>query len=283
MERLIYRNALNQEIEFSTFSPYILRGMSESTKNKIVSTSNSNMDGELFASSVLSTRDIRVTATIINKSQDVRIRLVQNLLSILSPKQTGMLIYRTDYGEKEIDVQLDDIPDPKRSKGTTEIELDFVALNPYWRHKTKTEYLALLTPALVFPLVIPQNIGIIFGYKKSILETEVNNIGDVAAGFRVIFKAKGYVKNPEIEHKYTGEKLKIFVEMQKDDTLEIINTTQRKMIYLNGAKAFKNLDRSNADFFTLEVGKNLIGYNAEVNAVNMEVILYYSPLFLGRD
>lgn len=283
MERLIYRNALGQEIEFSLFSPYILRTIREATKNNLVTTTNSSMDGHLYESSTLDIRDIKVKATIVNTSDDVRRRLTRNLLTIINPKQEGTLIYRTDEDEKEIRVRLDEIPDPVRNKGTTDIDLDFVALNPYWQNKDKTEYLAFLTPKFHFPLVIPINKGIVFGLRRSILETPVQNIGDVPAGFRVVFKAKGYVKNPEIEHKYTGEKLKVLVEMQKGDILDIINTTQRKMVFFNGEKAFKYLDRNNADFFVLEVGQNLIGYGAEVNAVNMDVIMYYSPLFLGRE
>lgn len=283
MDRLIYRNELNQEIEFSSFSPYILRSISESTKNKIVATENANIDGQIYESSVLDSRDIRVKITILHNDEYTRTRLTRQLLITLNPKQGGILIYRTEFGEKEIHVRLDEVPDPKREQHKTEFDLDFIALNPYWKHKDKTEYLAILAPSLIFPIAIPQSTGVVFGYKRSILETPVENIGDVSTGFRVIFRANGYVKNPEIENKYTGEKLKVLVEMQKDDILEIINTTQRKMILFNGERSFKRLDRSNADFFVLEVGKNLIGYNAEINVVNLDVILYYSPLFLGRD
>lgn len=283
MEKIIYRNSLNQELEFSSFSSFILRDITESTKNKIVTTNNSNVDGEVFNSSRLDIRDIKIKVTILHRSEVNRISLTKKLNSILNPHLPGKLIYRTEKKEKEIDVRLDEIPISKRGKGRTDFEIDFVALNPYWQNNPVTEYLALLSGRLTFPIVIPQNQGLIFGLRQSILESEVINIGDVATGFRVIFKSKGYVKNPEIENKFTGEKIKILVELQKDDILEIINSPQRKMLYLNAEKAFKYLDRNNADFFLLEVGNNKIAYNAEINAINLDVIMYYSPLFLGRD
>lgn len=281
MDQLIYKNETGQEIEFSYFSPYILQKISESTPNDITTIKQSNRDGEIYASSALGIRDIKVQISMINNPGYIDV-LKRNFISILNPKKKGKLIYRNDMIEKEIEVYLDEIPQLKYNQGTFGGIIDFVALDPYWTEREKTEYLALLTPKLTFPLIIPKPEGIVFGHRQSILETEVTNIGDIDSGFRVIFKAKGLVQNVEVENKLTGQKIKVIYNMQKGDVIEIINLPNKKMILINNEKAFKHLDINNSDFFDLKVGKNLLGYNAETNAVNLDVILYYKPLYLGR-
>lgn len=281
MERLIYQNEQGQEVEFSYISPYILNTIIESVPNEITTIKQSNRDGELYASSALSVRDIKIKISIKNNSGYID-ALKKNIVSILNPKLKGKLIYKNNSGEKEIDVFLDAIPQFKFNRGTIDVDIDMVALNSYWTEKDKTEYLALLTPRFTFPIIIPQNKGIIFGSRKSILETEVINIGDVDSGFRVVFKAKGTVRNIEVENKLTGQKIKVLYEMQKDDIIEIINYPNKKMILVNNEKAFKYLDIENSNFFNLKVGKNLLGYNAELNAINLDVVLFYRPLYLSR-
>ena len=129
--------------------------------------------------------------------------------------------------------------------------------------KTFFEYIALLTPKLHFPLVIPKGIGFVWGVKRSILETEVQNVGDAACGFRVIFKAKGSVSNPLVKNSYTGEQIRLLYEMQKGDVIEVINEPNRKLIYINGQKDFAKLDRLKTTFFSLAPGKNMLGYAAD--------------------
>ena len=52
------------------------------------------------------------------------------------------------------------------------------------------------------------------------------------------------------------------------------------MVFKNGEKAFKILDRLNTDFFDLKVGKNIVSYSADENISNLDVIVYYSPLYI---
>ena len=68
--------------------------------------------------------------------------------------------------------------------------------------------------------------------------------------------------------------------MQKGDVIEVINEPNRKLIYINGQKDFSKLDRLQTTFFSLAPGKNMLGYAADENVVNLDVIVYYSPLYL---
>lgn len=281
MERIIYRNELNQEIEFSYFSPYILLDFDDSLKNNVVSTKRVGGDGYFYAGSNLDTRDLLIRSTVLMR--DGWRHALRKLQQTLNPKLRGKLIYINELYQKEIMVVLEELPRIKyMSNARVEISIDLQAFDSFWTEAERTEYLAFLTAKFHFPVIIPKATGMIFGIRKSILETEIENIGDVATGFRVIFKAKGHVRNVEVENKLTGEKLKVLVNMVKGDLVEIINMPGNKMIRVNGVKSFKSLDIDNSTFFDLQVGKNLIGYNAELNAVNLDVILYYQPLYLGR-
>ena len=280
MEYFIYQNELGQKIELSLFSPYIFQNITESLSNDIVSTKQVGQDGERAESWTMGKRVITIQGSIVVRN--FYEELERNLLKILNPKLKGKLICNRERTKKEIPVILDELPTIKRRGGTAEFTIDLQAYDPYWREVEKTEYLALLTKRLAFPLVIPQNVGVLFGLRKSILETEVENIGDVATGFRVIFKAKGEAENVEVSNKLTGEKIKVLALMEKGDIVEIINHPTRKMVLFNGQKAFRLLDVENSSFFSLEVGKNLLGYHAERNAVNLDVLLIYNPLYLGR-
>lgn len=279
-DRLIYRNENGQEIEMSFFSTYMLKGINESLNNSIVSTKQVGKDGANYASSTFDPRTIKIRGAIkLGKHIDV---LERRLRNTFNPKLAGTLIFRTLEVEKRIAVRVEEVVEFKREKGASHFTVELIAHDPYWRETDRVEYLAMLSARLAFPLVIPKNTGVVFGLRQSILETEIINIGDVASGFRVVFRAKGLVSNPEVENKITGEKIRVLIDMEKGDVVEIVNTRAKKMINYNGVKAFKHLDRHNSTFFSLDVGKNLIGYNAEVNAINLDVILYYSPLYLGR-
>ena len=280
MERFIYQNEMGNSIEFSIFSPYIYTKITENVSNSIVSTKHTNRDGESFESSALDTREINLQGSIVVNGYEEA--LEQNFVRILNPKLRSKLICKKDLEQKEIDVELESLPTIKRNGGTIDFNISFLGLNPYWKGIDKIEHLALLKKKFTFPIVIPKNKGIIFGIKKSILETEVENIGDVSTGFRVVFRARGEVQNIEVSNKFTNEKIKVNVSMQKGDTVEVINYVNRKMVLFNGQKAFSKLDVQNSTFFDLLPGKNLLGYNAEKNAVNLDVIVYYSPLYLGR-
>lgn len=283
MERIIYRNGQNQEVEFSYFSPYILEDFTDALKNNVVTVKHIADDGYIYASSNLDARDLRIKGAIVMMGNHES--LIRRLYRTFNPKLPGKIIYESEDVRREIEVVLDGLPQTHYKKdGTVSIAIDLRANDPYWTETEKTEVMALLSKQLTFPMVIPQGRGVLLGLRKSILETPIENIGDVATGFRVQFRAKGEVRNVLVENKKTGEKIKVNVIMNKGDVVEIINTPLKKMILINGERSFRNLDVENDNdrFFDLAVGTNLIGYNADLNAVNLDVVLLYRPLYLGR-
>ncbi len=283
MDRIIYRNSHNEEIEFSYFSNYILIDFTDVMKNNIVSTKHIADDGYIYTSSNLDARDLKIKSEIV--MMDGHEYLIRKLHRVFNPKLLGKVIYESSDECREIAVVMDELPQIHYKKdGTIAIAINLRAYDPYWTEKERTEVMALLTKRLIFPAIIPRATGMVFGLRKSILETPIENIGDVGTGFRVIFRAKGEVRNVLVENKLTGERIKVNVVMQKGDVVEIINTSRKKMVLINGKRSFSSLDIKNGNdqFFDLNVGTNLLGYNADLNAVNLEVALYYRPLYLGR-
>lgn len=276
-ERLIYTNDNGNKLEISWFSSFTPLSFADDLDNEMTTSKNNLQDGETYISSSLESRQIKIDGFF---QLDTSRELERQLRKVFNPKLSGKLVF--DDGEKEryINVRAVALPEITRKQRYAGFSIDLIAHDPFWREQERTEYIALLTAQLHFPLVIPKKRGIIFGLKRSILETEINNIGDVAAGFRVVFKAKGTVVNPCIVNSYTGERIKLNYTMGKGDTIEVINEPSRKLIYINGVKDFSKLDRLATTFFALEVGKNLIGYQADENVVNLDVIVYYSPLYL---
>lgn len=276
---LIYRNEAGAEILFSPFSAYYPEEVTEEVKNKINTQKTNLLHGNALVSCTLESRYITISGFIERTGAVAALR--EKLIQAVNPTLKGMLIHNNQMEQREIEVIAEDIPTVVAAGGMIRYDIKLQACNPFWQNKEKVEQLALLTPKLAFPLVIPYGRGIVFGSKKSVLENEVINLGDTESGFRVIFKARGNVVNPEIYNKLTGERIKIHYVMAKGEVIEVINYPEKKKITLNQMdNGFKYLDVESA-FFHLKVGKNIIGYIAEENTVNLEVILYYTPRYLG--
>ena len=61
----------------------------------------------------------------------------------------------------------------------------------------------------------------------------------------------------------------------------MIDTSDRnQIIELNGVNSYQKIDRL-SEPFKLEVGENYLEYDADENYTNLDVMLYYTPLYLG--
>lgn len=277
-EKLIYTNTNGESIEFSYFSPFFPQDFSEDLDSDIITVKSNLQDGETFVSESLEPRELQIDGFfLLSKSNNV---LERRLKRVFNPKLSGTLTFQALDFVRQIDVRPVSIPDIDKTGRRGVFSIDMVAHSPFWREAERMEFLALLSPLLRFPLVIPQG-GMMFGIRSSILQTEFENVGDVETGFRVVFKARsGTVVNPWVTNVLTGEQIKILYTMEKDDVIEVINYPGRKQVLINGVKSFQHLDRLNSTFFNLAVGKNVMGYQAEENTINLDVIVYYSPAYL---
>lgn len=274
-EKSVYTNSRNDSIEFGFYTNFVVSNFENTLENDVVTNKNVGQDGTSFVNSSLGTRSIIINGVF--KHTD---HLERTLKKVLNPKLTGVLKYIKEHEERYVNVTVDSVPDIKTSYGMSTFNIELTAQFPFWEDKKKTEYLAVITPKLRFTLIIPQKKGIVFGTRRDVLQTLVKNIGDVDCGFKVVFKARGSIVNPQITNKETGEQIRILYDMERGDVLEVINEPNLKMVLLNGKRALHHLDRLSTKFFALPVGDTMLAYSADLNISNLDVILSYSPLYL---
>lgn len=277
--KIYYENEIGQKAIISFGETYHLLDFSEDLQNSITTSKQNLIHGTKFISSTLENRSINIEIGIFNLSQNIN--AINDLRRIFNPTLKGTLTAEENGTKRSIEVVVESLAELKKEVGYFKYSINLIACNPFWEDEVKAEYLALLTPTLKFPLSIPQKKGITFGRRRSVLESEVNNVGDVESGFKVIFKATGgSVINPKIYDVYSNKFIKINYRMEKGDILEVINYPEIKKITINKENAFKFLDIE-SDFFNLKIGHNKIGYIADENTINLDVILWYAPRYLG--
>ncbi len=123
------------------------------------------------------------------------------------------------------------------------------------------------------------------GHRVSNLIVNINNTGAVECGMRIQFKALATVINPSLFNINTREFIKINKTLNAGDVLECTTEFSNKrieMIRNNGSRenVFNWIDLD-SEFLQLEPGDNLLRYNADSGIDNLEVAIYYTPLYLG--
>ena len=102
---------------------------------------------------------------------------------------------------------------------------------------------------------------------------------------RIEFKSLATVVNPSLFDVYTRKYIKIKRTLNAGDKL-VVNTNfgnkRVEMIRSNGVRqnVFYYIDL-NSTFLQLAPGDNLFRYDAEQGLDNLEMALYYKPLYIG--
>lgn len=123
--------------------------------------------------------------------------------------------------------------------------------------------------------------GQITGYRTLKKEVVLPNDGDVPTSVQIKFVAtRGPVVNPKITLTGTGQFMRIIASMEKGDILMVDTNERHQVIELNGVNVYQKIDRR-SEPFKLKVGDNYLEYDADVNYTNLDVMLYYTPLYLG--
>lgn len=123
--------------------------------------------------------------------------------------------------------------------------------------------------------------GQITGYKTFRKEVYLPNDGDVPTSVQIKFIAKrGPCTSPKITLLSTGQFVRVMTEMRRGDELLIDTAKHHRVIELNGENAYQKIDRY-SKAFSLAVGSNFLEYDADENYTNLDVMLYYTPRYLG--
>lgn len=156
--------------------------------------------------------------------------------------------------------------------------------DPMFTTKDKQSALiASIIPKFRFPLVIPQNTGILMGLREPSLLTTLNNGGDIDTGLLVTFSCTSTVTNPSLLNVDTREFIKINKVMSAGEQIIISTGSGEKYIkgIVNGVEYnyFKYMD-FDSTWLQLHTGENTLKYDADNNVDGLEVLISFLPKYL---
>lgn len=285
MAQLIYTNDNNITIELGQSPPFYVTstdGFSD-VNNNITSTKSSNQDGESISNMSLDSRHLVIEGEYQFKdNREGRRRLIQ----AFNPKVKGKLKYIDGAFERTIRCVPEKSPFIGRNVlSTVPFIINLYAENPYWKDikETRTD-VSTEVGGVEFPLEIKPT-GLELSIRTISFITNVYNNGNVETPIRVRLKAIGTVENPIITNLDTGEYIKVKRTLSKGDVLEINTEFGNKRVEIirdSGVRenAFNYIDYK-SKFFSIASGDTRIKYGADLGDSNLDVFIYYTPLYIG--
>lgn len=248
-----------------------------------------NQIGVYITGTSLETRSVEIVGWVIASSEREMTSRKAFLNSFFNPQQAVDLFYK--------DYVLRFLPNTsvKYSANIAEnnevmckFKIDGLCPDPLFSKKSEDKVNAASTVGLFrFPLTIPvknnSQQGAIFGLRQPSLIVAITNSGAVSVGMRIVFKAKGTLVNPSIVNVNTQKFFKINKTMQAGETVEVNTIVGEKSIQggMNGiiSNYFKYRDLD-SEWLQLDVGDNLLRYDADSNVGNLEVYIYFNNKYL---
>lgn len=266
-EKFIFENERGQQIEFSIRSSFFLQNIDgiSGLKNIIYQNKGMGQDGSTYMGSTLGNRNIVIQGAITENKEQNRIKL----LSIINPKLKAKLIYADGNIKKYVECVVETAPTITKDYNP-KYQISLLCPNPYWRDTAESKkQIVLWKGDFHFPLIIPQDKGIIIGHREPSLIVNIENNGQVKTGMVIEFYARGTLKNPSLFNVNTREFIKVNKEMVAGEKI-IVNTNYGKKKItqdINGVKTdilnYLDIVGGGDTFLQLDVGDNLFRYNAE--------------------
>lgn len=303
IERVVYTNEKGQSVELNHSAPLIIFDIegidgvtsdiktNKSAFNDGVSISNVSIEEKIL------TLNCYMYINCDDKSPDLRDyyleserdRLKKQLYKVFNPAVRGTLkIYKKTTSKSASDLVVVQAPifemDYTTANELCPFQIQLLMPFPYFsdEFEQKVEF-GNITGLLEFPLDVPPE-GIEIAQKNNEIVKNIYNAGDTAAAMKVVFKAKSEVVNPSIYNIYTKEQIKINTTMKKSETITVTTDKGNKRIIseCNGVteNIFTKLDKSST-FMWLDVGDNIIRYNADELLEQLEVYITYKNYYLG--
>lgn len=266
----------------------------ESSELEISTTDNALADGTHVDGKRILKRPIHIEASFRNDRDNQQNR--QKVIRFFNPKYTGLLTVSFNGTTRKISYELEGWTFTKTSvHGRLAFAADLMCPDPYFESMDDFgRNLAEVNRQLAFPWrVLAQKTtvpapykglalgGQIAGYRRLKKQVQLPNDGDVPASVRVQFiAARGAVKNPRITLADSGKYIRIVTDMAEKDILLMDTSDRHQVIELNGENIYHRIDRM-SEPFKLETGVNTLEYDADEGYMNLDVRLFYTPLYLG--
>ncbi|AHN22037.1 phage tail domain-containing protein [Lysinibacillus varians] len=282
-ERLIFDNHRGQTFEISVSSPFYLDEADglEAIQNEFYNVKNYNEDGTNIKGSSVRERNIVINGRIRLDKEINR----QKIIRFFNPKHHFTLKYENGDVTRYIDCKVEKSPVVSRHV-IPEFIISFLCPNPWWYTEEQKYEIAMWVAAFEFELEIDaEGDGIEMGYREPNNVVNVFNDSDTASPLRIQFKAIGSVVDPYIELVDTGSVIKIEATLKGGDVVTV-NTKrgdEYAILERNGTQInyFNYLSHDSNLQLSVDVGDNLIRYDAAEFVSNLEVSIYFTPQFVG--
>ena len=248
-----------------------------------------NLIGSRVTSISLEPRDIYIVGWVVADDRDEMDQRKKPLNKFINPLQKYIL----KYG----DYFLEFYPDSSIQYGedyseNNEILCKFLIQgsceNPLFSlyNKKSADITSLAkVPVKVFPMVIPQNGGMIFGVTPGVNYATVYNEGDVEVGMIVTMTATyGDVINPILHREGSSDILKIEIDLKQGQTIKLNTTFGNEYLTLvstDGTETdiFNRLTKESV-LFGFPQGETILYFEADGNSSNLSYEVDYYPNFL---
>lgn len=287
---IIITNINGESITLGNKEPYYLQIFDGVGNVPVVIESQKSVgqDGSTYIDNTLDGRALTIEGMIITKSSkgDV-LEFRRRMQKVLNPKLGEVTIIYQDKKITGIVESTPTFPSGSKNEGPyyQKYLINILCSNPFWQDlETIKAEIAAWIGTFEFPLEIPIETGIEMGYRAPSLIVNVFNKGDVPCGIKIEFKALATVVNPSLLNVNTREYIKINKVMESGEVITVTTYFQNKRVMLNKngiiENAFNWIDLGST-FLQLNVGDNLLRYDAEEGLDNLEVKIYYTPQYVG--
>ena len=292
INKIIYENERGISIELNREGPLFLSSVNgfDGLESEIISSQSAYQDGISINKTILKDRLLTLDCHMSIDNEQQRHVLKRKLYNAFSPKIKGNMKIYTDSDDLRGASNLRVVQAPL-------FEDDYEGLNDLVSFQIQlTMPLPYFEEINVNRVDFGNDIGNFFfdleieeeGKELSIKNNSsilnIYNSGDSETPLKVIFKAKSNVKNPSIYNVYTKEFIKINKTMQAGEEITITTDIGNKRVesYLNGVTTnIFNLLDIQSSFMWLDIGDNIIRYDAEEMIEQLEVYTYYTNYYLG--
>lgn len=268
----------------------------EASEYSISTSENALVDGSTVDGKRILKRPITINATARDTKNNMLTR--EQLIAFFNPKYTGKMTVDRNGKQRNIEFELEGfvISDEKTVDQEVSFVADLICPDPYFKNVDNFgQNMAGKTRLFAFPWRIAKKkyadvpapykyfgrpwMGM--SYRTLKQEVSLSNDGDVETSVIIQFIAsRGSVSNPKITNVKTGEYMRVVCEMEEGDVLEIDTDDRNQTIELNGVNVYQKIDKRSQPF-KLSKGDNYLEYDADRDYTNLDVKLFYTPLYLG--
>lgn len=239
---------------------------------------DAGVDGSVFNSAFADNRQIIVTLAINSEAENNRIELYR----YVKTKQEIRVLYQNGTRNVYIDGYIKSM-----HVGFFEMkqvaQITIICPDPYFKDSDSEEIeLASQNRMFEFPFSIEEPIP--FSEIISILDTQVDNPGDVETGVVIRMKARGTVTNPIIYNK-NGDYFKLNITMTAEQEIVISTIKKQKSVTLIDTEGTKTnvvgKIAQGSDWLTLDPADNYISVGADSGAVYIDTWIQLTALYEG--